>query len=429
MIFQLKSFIYNGLIFSTLFNLHSVTSTKSSFSTNYHLQHNDIPAQRAFYVNERVEFGISDEKQPFNGVFDEINYGNYPIRYSINNDPKNQTFTDEPRNSFMQILYDIKPDKNLTKLPLLHPITMNIIKPFTDAIFKLSGWSHRTYVPPNYTNETEPLQMRTKRRHHIPDAPDAPKEVIYYLHGLNPLNGIENIQFVGQLSEHLDVNIIMNQNLLCNNHLTNESFSSHLSSIIQFINNDFNDPKNKYTDYHLIGDSYGSIRLAILARSNPELFDSAKSIVWVDPLSINLPYSPTFVRVWECVFNSCSGVQDPIITLMNHDSQWTFLYNEIDMYDWSIDSNLLYRYADKCSVIIGLNDIYIDMNQTSPVAMNSCKFHYTDDVHGAVLFNDLNKFVNIIEYPKKGLVNGFTTKIFDKIRIVAYIFIRNVVKW
>ena len=146
-----------------------------------------------------------------------------------------------------------------------------------------------------------------------------------------------------------------------------------------------------------------------------------RGITWADPLTLNLPYSPTFTRLWECVFHTCD-TSDSVLTIMNDRDQYQFLRNNLDARTWSLDSHMLRRYADKCHVLIGSRDKYVRLNMESPIATTTCKFHITDDTHGGVLTRDINDFVPLTVYPpyqKQGLF-GFRQQIVDWFQVFVY---------
>jgi pimeloyl-ACP methyl ester carboxylesterase len=289
------------------------------------------------------------------------------------------------------------PDKNISKYILLTPIPRDIVGFVSDTVFWLSGWRDHLYI----RTDNDPVRIMSAGP--VPDescpTPHRPdKPVIYFLHGLNPLNGLENIHFLGRLAEYVDVKIILHDPTLCNSHRTNETMVDHIHGVAEFIRDDI--ARNQYTDYHLVGDSYGSIRLAVLYRHFPELLNSANTIVIVDPLTINLAFSPTIDRIWNCVFQTCD-ILDAVIGVLNDRDQYDFLLNNLDVYQWAIDSEMLRRYKDTMHVIIGRNDRYIAIDESSPIIHTTGTYHFTDDVHGGVLTRDLNEFISLVEYPSK----------------------------
>jgi hypothetical protein len=59
----------------------------------------------------------------------------------------------------------------------------------------------------------------------------------------------------------------------------------------------------------------------------------------------------------------------------------------MDWYEWSIDSPMIRRFADKIVLVIGLRDRFIVLNHDSPV-LKLCRVIYTDTRHGMCIFSD-----------------------------------------
>ena len=275
--------------------------------------------------------------------------------------------------------------KQISKYAILSPMARDITGYIADAVIQVLGWTRDTYVSPT---QSEPLELLTVDNVHT-------TETIYYFHGLNPLNGLENLQFLAGVSNHMNVRIVKNNDILCNSHLTNLTMNQHLELAHEYMKHDI--AKRNVSKYHLVGDSYGSIRITAMSRMYPALFDDAATITWLDPLTLNLPYSNTFTRLWGCVFHTCD-TYDSVTAILNDRDQYLFLRNNLDLYTWSLDSHTLRRYADKCHVMIGSRDPYVRLNMDSPIATTSCKFHVTDDAHGGVLTRDINDFVPLVKY-------------------------------
>jgi len=372
---------------------------------------NDPVAQTAYYANERYEFGINGTAAPFDESYEPENcptgficetHPIYPMSYW---DEASHTMDSRYLEHYVDNIYR----KPISKYTMLSPMARDITGYVTDAVIRILGWTRGTYTS---SSHPEPLDLLTV------DSADT-TETIYYFHGLNPLNGLENLQFLAGVSHVMNVHIIKNHDTLCNNHMTNMSMNQHLALAHEYMMHDI--ATRNVTAYHLVGDSYGSIRMTAMSRLYPDTFDAATTIVWVDPLTMNLPYSPTFTRLWECVFKTCD-TYDSVTTILNDRDQYQFLRNNLDMYMWSLDSHTLRKYADKCHVLIGSRDKYVRLNTESPIATTSCKFHITDDAHGGVLTRDINDFVPLVVYPpyqKEGLL-GFRQQVMDWFQVFVY---------
>lgn len=378
---------------------------------NHIIPINDTVAQAAYYANERYEFGITGVAAPFDEVYEPENCKEefvctdrsiYPMSYW---DEATQTMDSRYLDHYVENIHR----KPISKYMMLSPMARDITGYVTDAVIRILGWSHDTYVSASHL---EPLELLTV------DSADT-TETIYYFHGLNPLNGLENLQFLAGVSNILNVRIIKNHDILCNSHLTNMSMNQHLELAHEYIAHDI--AVRNVTAYHLVGDSYGSIRMTVMSRLYPVMFDMADTITWVDPLTLNLPYSPTFTRLWGCVFHTCDTF-DSVTTILNDRDQYQFLRNNLDTYTWSLDSHTLRRYADKCYVLIGSRDKYVQLNMDSPIATTTCTFHITSDGHGGVLTRDINDFVPLVVYPpyqKEGLF-GFRQQVMDWFQVFVY---------
>jgi hypothetical protein len=385
--------------------------------TNVHIPINDTTTQAAYYMNERYEFGLDGWVAPFDETYEPNHcpqglicstHPIYPMSYW---DEDTRTVDSRYLDHYRENIYN----KPVTKYSMLSPLARDITGYVTDAVIGVLGWTRDTYASAAHP---EPLELLTV------DTPDT-TETIYYFHGLNPLNGLENLQFLAGVSRVMNVRVIKNNDILCNSHLTNMSLSQHLELAHEYVMHDITE--RNVSKYHLVGDSYGSIRMAVMSRIYTSTFDAATTITWADPLTLNLPYSPTFTRIWGCVLHSCDTV-DSVITIMNDRDQYRFLRNNIDMYTWSIDSHMLRRYAGKCYVLIGSRDKYVRLNTSSPIATTTCEFHVTDDGHGGVLTHDINDFVPLAVYPpyqKEGLF-GFRQKIVEGFQVIIYKCLRNI---
>lgn len=367
--------------------------------TNSYIQYNNKTAQDEYYRNEMFMFGTPSNSTPFDGVLDVyLNQTDqmYPITYKMSTD--NPKYNIDALESFRNIV-QIN-NKTFHKTFVLTHSLRTITGFITDLFWYANGWSNEMYMTPDDEFPLNILYTSSGLESAATDAAErtVPIRAIYYFHGLNPLNAVENSQFIGPLAAHVATRIILNADITCNNQLNgNETLITHIDQAVRYI--EFDMKRNNITEFHLIGDSYGSIRMAIIARRYPHIFAAAKSIVWSDPLTMNLPYSPTFSTIWECVMNTCNRT-DPLIMILNDIDQYEFLLYNLDLYEWSLDSELLMKYKDKCSIIIGKRDKYVaKIGSSSPIATNSCHFHYTDDVHGGMLINDINDYIELVEYP------------------------------
>lgn len=326
---------------------------------------NDLYEQHEYYENERQIFNVTHDRSPF-----DIDYSHNTTRFH---------HTTCVMNGIIQRISDgscpfiVKP----SFLELQHPLYRislfdSLVWKMTDALWYLFGWTrliengeHYWYYPNETTNRT-----------------------VFYLHGVNAVNGFENIILLRKLTQHASVYFSIYSPVLYfdADYEYNHTYSQHIDNIAIFIENH----KDMSTD--IIGNSYGSIRITTICKRYPELCDKMDHIVLTDPLNINLPFSEMFDACLYGIFlvhpnRTHIYHHSMTINTLRLERHYMHIYNYMDLSEWTIDSTMLKRFAHNMVLVIGEQDNLIDINRNS-LAMEICRVIYTNTQHGFVIFTD-----------------------------------------
>ena len=327
---------------------------------------NDIYQQHEYLEKERHMFSISTDKSPFDGeyLFDTTRF--HPTSCMT-------------ENGLVQRLVEgsckhISDNTALVLQPATHrlPLFDSLVWKMTDALWYLSGWTkiiedgeHYWFYPNETTDKT-----------------------VFYLHGVNVVNGFENIVLLRKLARQASVYVSIYSPVLFFDADYNyyHTYSEHIDNVASFIR------RYKTYDTDIIGNSYGTIRTTTLCKRYPDLCHELNHIVLTDPLNLNLPFSKMFDACLYGVF-FVHPEKTPIyrrsvtINTLRLERYYRHLYNYMDWWEWSIDTELLHEFADTMVLVIGDHDKLISVERNSP-AMQLCRVIYTNTRHGMVIFTD-----------------------------------------
>lgn len=350
----------------------SVLITSIRANTYSYLRCNDIYTQREYFENERRLFDTTIDKAPFemDNIFNNT-------LYVPSNCIKNNTMHVSDKMFSVFMLEQSK----LTKIPPMqmdYPTIINkIVWKFTDKLWYLTGWQkiieygeHYWYYPNHTSNKTT-----------------------FYLHGVNILNGYENIMLLNtiQKSSSVYISIYSPVMLAFPNYDYNNTLSEHVDNLATFINN------KKTTSTEIVGNSYGSVRATILCKRYSSICNQAERIILTDPLTINLPFSIfTKMSIYGALL--FHPTETPIysniklINFLRQEKYYNIIVNQHDWYESTIDTIMMKQFSKNLILIIGKYDIHIETNPNVE-AMQLCRVIYTNTLHGMVIFSNFYKYL------------------------------------
>jgi hypothetical protein len=315
--------------------------------------------QMDYYEQERIMFNVPSYDKPFN--YTEI------TSQTIHSFPMDESFID--------YMCSIADKTNKTEPTKDKRVLGNdfFIKQ-TPRIWRWLGWQHQIHYDEEYW-----FYNNTKS-----------ENTVFFLHGINGIDGLENIYLLNQLKQNASVYFSIHKPAFLLHHPYERSFSDHIDNIIQFINTFQNKEKVAF-----VGNSYGSIRLTTICRR----IDCSRfsKIIMTDPLHINLPYSEMAKHVLYGVFleNNSSAQRAKITTVkvLNTKKQRSLLERNFNINEWSIDTPFMEKNKHNLVLVIGLKDNLISVDKESRAMTQLCQVIYTNTRHGMVLFT---RFLNQI---------------------------------
>lgn len=328
--------------------------------TNAYLNCNS--SQTSYFENERMLFGLEDTIKPFESNYLNSNVGYFPTSCIDNN-----TILHYPDSIHFikQYLYD-----------QVEPIQMNryipgsVIGLISDFIWDLMG-----YVKVSYNNELF-WYLENKNTN----------DVAIFFHGINALNGLENLYLLNKLSKNNSIYVSIYQPSFITDYFHyNATYSQHIYNVISFIKTELSSKS-----VSLIGNSYGSIRITTLCKRYD--CSNMSNIILTDPVNINFPYSKIFVSLFHGVFSKSNLTAAyrmiSTVNLLRDEKQYRHMENNFDWYEWSLDTTFMKYYKDILTIVIGKYDNLLSVNETSYAMTKICRVIYTNTLHGFVLFTD-----------------------------------------
>lgn len=314
-----------------------------------------------YYETERILFNVPSYELPFN--YTEITTQQVP------HFPEDETFI-----GYMHSIAD--------KVKHADPINDQRIwgNDFfinqTPRIWRLLGWQYQIHYDEEYWFYNNTRSENT----------------VFFLHGINGLDGLENMFILNQLTRNASVYFSVHKSAFLLHHPYEHSFSDHMDNVIQFVKTFPNKEKIAF-----VGNSYGSIRLTTLCRRMD--CSNYSQIILTDPLHINMPYSECAKHIIYGVFfdNDSSAWRRRITTinLLRTNKQFSFLVENINIKEWTIDTQFMNKYKHNLVLVIGLKDNMISVDRESPAMTQLCRVIYTNTHHGMVLFTRFLDQINL----------------------------------
>jgi hypothetical protein len=304
--------------------------------------------QQHYFENERAMFNVSKDELPFNySEFSSKQIDYFPTCDGIVNVLKS-------KNDKLNVSHSV-PDKTIYGNDF-------IIKGI-NYVWRFAGWEREIHHDEEYW-----FYNNTKS-----------DNVVVYFHGINSLDGIENMYALNQLKQNASVYFSIYKQTFLLDHAYEHSLSEHIDNVNLFING--------LNNVALVGNSFGSVRITMLCKR----YDCSKcsKLILTDPISINLPYAQMLKHIMYGVFfqHKSTTERRNIITVnaLRYNKLYTIFEQKINWYEWSIDTPFIEKYKDTLVLVIGDNDNLLSIDKTSYALTKLCRVIYTNTRHGMVL--------------------------------------------
>lgn len=320
-------------------------------------------SQHLYFETERDLFGIAHNETPFfnKGDIEGVHY----IPTTCIGTGENTCV--ETKSA--EYLYNLL-DKPLPPGKMLHiPFATQLLTLATDVVWKMSGWKKQSYYDEQYWYYEN---LTTDN-------------IVVYFHGLNGMNALENMYLLRHLTSEASVYMSLYPNTLVQRNSYNHTYSDHINNVIKFMSNDLSGKT-----VALVGNSYGSIRLTTLCKR----YDCShiSKIVLTDAINVNVPFYVFKILLYGLfVENEQTGIYNKSITIqtLKYEKHYHHFLNNVDWYEWSIDTHFMDYYHNNLVLIIGEYDKLIRVNKTSYAMTQLCDVIYTQTRHGMVLFSNV----------------------------------------
>jgi hypothetical protein len=118
-----------------------------------------------------------------------------------------------------------------------------------------------------------------------------------------------------------------------------------------------------------------------------------------DAINTNVPFS-IFPKLMYGVFqknNLTTFFDSSSITIktLKRKKHYNHFLQNLDWYEWSIDSQFMEYYKHNLVLVIGDYDMLITVNKTSYAMTQLCEVIYTKTEHGLVLFSNVLNQIKI----------------------------------
>jgi hypothetical protein len=323
-------------------------------------------SQREYFEQERDLFGVAPHELPF-----EAHLSHYPTS-CINDGGAMVEYPEFTKYMLQSMQYDIKPSVKISASPYLY----RVVDWSTTLIWRLLGWRYTMYNEEYYWHY-ENLQSNN---------------TVFFFHGLNAMNGLENILLLHQFKQNASVYVSLYESTFIferRNNVYNHTFSQHVQNVRDFIS--LFHPET----LSLVGNSYGTIRIASLCKRME--CDTMQRIILTDPLPVNLPYSMAYRMVAFGVFVNGSEIEAhekrSIVRTMKLDKHYQHALTNLDWYQWTIDSHFMKKHSHNLILVIGEGDYGMSINKTSVAMTTLCRVVYLDAKHGECLLKNVREWI------------------------------------
>jgi hypothetical protein len=201
-------------------------------------------------------------------------------------------------------------DKPFTRLPVndwfesIEPVR-NLFAFVTDRIWSWTGWEY---------------QMMHDEYFYVKKHPTS-KNIIFFLHGINVMNGVENIPFLGSVYTNSTIYVLAYdpQFVFAGGKVIQNSLWSHINNLKNIISTIIETSVDQTSVDQtsvasrpmitIIGTSYGTLRVVSLCKRFPNLCDMMDNIILFDPITINLPFSTLWDYVHDGVYRTTNRTE------------------------------------------------------------------------------------------------------------------------
>ena len=332
--------------------------------TNAYLFCNE--SQHKYFEREREMFGLDSREFPF-----EAHLSHYPTS-CINDDGKIVEYPEFTKYMFETMQYDVNPSVSIGVSNYIY----TAVEWSTNVLWRAAGWRHTTYNGEHY-RYYENVESN---------------ENVVFFHGLNAMNGIENMYLLKQFTRNASVYVSLYEPTFVfekRNSDYTHTFAQHVNNVAEFISTF--DPAT----LTLVGNSYGTIRMAGLCKSVG--CDLMQRVIMTDPLSINLPFSNAYKMIAFGVYVKGNHYPEyknrSVVRTIRIDKHYKHALTNLDWYQWTIDSRFMEKHKHNLVLVIGDRDYGITVNKTSLAMTQTCKVVYIDAKHGGCLFGNVQDWI------------------------------------
>jgi hypothetical protein len=305
--------------------------------------------QQQYFENEKLLFNVDKRETPF--AHDEYSSS------QIDCFPTNAK-------DFVPFLLSKNDKLDVIPYNISETVPTSYVSTIAPYVWRLLGWSHRVYYDEEYwvyeNNRSD--------------------NVVFYFHGLNAFDGLDNLYTLYQLTYHATVYFPIYKHIYITTHEYNHSFSEHVDNVFKFID-------TITRNVSLVGHSFGSVRAASMCNR----YDCSRfsRIVLLDPLNINAPFSLNFKQLLFGIFlqhNTTAELNElTFIKVMRTDKQRMHVINNYNWLEWSIDTVFLKKYKHNLVLVVSDNDHLLYIDKTSIALTELSNVIYTTTVHGLII--------------------------------------------
>ena len=340
-------------------------------ANSFYLDCDNITQQQLYFESERIAFGVDDIPLDFTRINIQNVTHYYPMTCRENSTHIRYVGIDTPYDNVFQYL--LKTSENERFPPIKsnrYEFIDRIVSTTTDSIFVYAGFEKVTYNGEQFWHYKHLTSNNT----------------VFYLHGINLMNGIENLYTIYKIMKKSNVIISVFTPSLIMKSEYNHTLNEHLTNLNTFI-------LQINGTISLFGNSYGSLRTVVLCKRYPDTCDKFTSIVLTDPLTINAPFSMLQKCIVNCVFYDihmqyCYD-NKLILTTIRQQKIIEYIRDNLDWYEVSIDTRFMQRFSKSLTLVIGNYDKIINVNKTSYAMTKLCNVIYINTPHGLVLFTNV----------------------------------------
>lgn len=330
---------------------------------NAHLYFRCNVSQSLYFDNERTLFGLDESAEPFERRSLTSNVSYFPTS-CVDKDNQIQPYP----NAIGFIQQYLTEQENPIQLNRFIP--SSLIGITTDLVWKSMG-----YTKVIYNGE---LFWYCEN--------GATNNVTVFFHGINVMNGLENLYLLHKISKKSSVYVSVYQpSFITDYFVYNHTYSEHINNIISFITTDLSG-----RDISLVGNSYGSIRITTLCRRYD--CSNMSRIILTDPVTLNFPFSKLFKSLFHGAFikSNLTRAYRSIVTVnvLREEKHYRHIENNFDWHEWTIDTSFMNYYKENLIIVIGRRDTLMSVNESSYAMTKLCRIIYTNTIHGFVLFSN-----------------------------------------